>query len=85
MDLPELDPRFFSLIGLFLLIAVGKMWHWVRTWKVRVIAKSYDDDHHEETRHMVDEHEVKIAVHAEKHKSHEKRLDHVEKRAGAKE
>ena len=70
----DIDPR-HGLVGFFIAligILIKAIYSFAKGWKTRVIAKW--DEHYEKT----EDHEVTLAVHAEKHRSHEKRLDNIE-------
>ncbi len=55
-----------------LIVFVRTVWGFAKNVKTRVVAKW--DEHYQKT----EDHEIKLAVHSEKHRSHEKRLDHLE-------
>ena len=65
MDYLPTDSKTLAMLVFFSAIIIGQLWRWIRN---EIIKKGK----------MVDDHEVKIAVHNEKHEHHEKRLDHLE-------
>ena len=75
----EIDPRFGLVFLGLVLILTGFIIFWSKTVKTRVIAtwdkhsKKIDKESERN-----DEQDVKLAVHDEKHHSHEKRLDRIE-------
>ena len=75
----EIDPRFGLFFLGLVLILTGCIIYWTKTVKSRVIATW--DKHTkkvEQESERNDEQDVRLAVHDEKHHSHEKRLDRIE-------
>ena len=73
-SLLDIDPR-HGLIGFFIAligILIKAIYGFAKGWKTRVVAKW--DEHYDKT----EDHEVRLAVHDEKHESHERRLGHLE-------